>query len=95
MPDNDAIVEALAELRNELRILRRGQLNLTRTVTSMRHELNHRLSTTREELGALVKASHAELAERFEHLDARLDDEHQRLSALEQELDDIFNEGRS
>lgn len=88
-PDS-SVLAALDAMRAELRSLRRGQLKLLKAVGDLRYELNHRLSSSREELGALVKASHAELSQRMETLDSLAEEQGSRLNDLERDFDDIF-----
>lgn len=78
-------------LHAELRTLRTGQLKLAKNLFELRHALHHRLSTTREDLGALVKASHTELAQQLHDVIDTFDDQRQRLDALEQDLDHFFD----
>jgi len=78
-------------LHAELRSLRSGQLKLAKHLFELRHSLHHRLSTTREDLDALVKASHTELTEQLKEVIDTFVDQRQRLSALEQDLDHFFD----
>ncbi len=83
--------EDIAALRREVQGLRRTQLQMFKLLVAMRHEIGHRHATGREELGAFIKASHAELAERFDLLVGGIDEQQQRMLELEQDFEEVLD----
>lgn len=88
-----SVVDTLDTLRTELATVRRGQLKLMKAMVDLRHEVNHRLGTTRDELSELIKASHAEIARQLERLESVSDEQRSRLSELERDFDEAFDTG--
>ena len=80
-----------AALRQEVQALRRTQVQMFKFLVSMRHEISHRQATGREEIGAFIKASHVELAERFDVLVSGIDEQQLRLLELEQDFDEVLD----
>ena len=92
LPSPNPLVDGdVNALRSEVRALRRTQVQMFKLLVSMRHEISHRQATGREELGAFIKASHAELAERFDLLVSGIDEQQQRLLELEQDFDEVLD----
>ena len=90
--DLHLLATAVAALRDEVRGIRRTQLNMYRSVLDLRHEVGHRLGSTSEETAAMLKAVHADLVDRIETLDALVDDQRQRFETLERDLDDLLDD---
>ncbi len=90
----EEMLSLLHEVRRELRALRKSQLIQSQMLHTLRCELHSRVSGSRDELGALIKASHLEICERLENLDGAMVDQDERLGELESDFDEVFN-GRS
>ena len=89
-PTDSSLADTIDALRTDMATLRRGQLKLIKAVVDLRHELSHRLSTSREDLGALLKASHAELCRHLERVEQVADDSESRLTTIEREMESLF-----
>ena len=76
----------------EVKTLRRGQLKTLKSINELRHEFSHRLGTSREDLAALIKASHTDLMERFNNTLNSHSENTKRLTRIEHELDDLFSQ---
>jgi chromosome segregation ATPase len=85
------LLEAVESLRSELRSVRQGQHKLTKGLYELRHELRHHIDTHREQLEALLKASHTDLCDRIDQSSSLVGDHQQRLDEIEQDLDDLFD----
>ncbi|OIP30994.1 MAG: hypothetical protein AUK47_23540 [Deltaproteobacteria bacterium CG2_30_63_29] len=91
MKDKDQIVEMLTAIRGELTHVRRAQHKLTKVLFDLRHELNHRIGTTKEDVEALIKASHNELSDRLDRMGSSAEDFRTRLDDIEQDFDQLFD----
>lgn len=88
---DDEVLRAIAALSQEITAMRNTQLRMMKSISTLRHEMSHRLATTREELGALIKASHAELSTRFSEIDAFVDEQQQRFDDIERDFDALLD----
>ena len=94
MSEQETLIELraiLEKLTTDIETLRRGQLKTLKSINALRHEFNHRLGTSREDLSALIKASHTELVERMSNALGSHDNNSKRLTRLEHELDELFH----
>jgi len=91
-PPEASVQAALQALRSELRTIRSCQLKMMKALVEMRHELNHRLRVSRDELGALVKASHTEVVGRIDTYEQIADEQAMRIADLERDMDELFEE---
>lgn len=91
MKDKDVLVEMLTAIRGDLKLLRRDQQKLTKALFDLRHELNHRIGTTKEDIEALLKASHNELSDRLDRVGSSTEDFRTRLDDIEQDFDQLFD----
>jgi serine phosphatase RsbU (regulator of sigma subunit) len=88
----NTLLDAISTLRLDIAQLRQNQQRMMKHLREQQQEMSHRLTVTRDLLGALLKASHSELLESLEEITSYFGDNQQRLDAIEHDMDLIFDD---
>jgi isopropylmalate/homocitrate/citramalate synthase len=93
-PQQASLIEALAEhvaaLTAEMQAMRLSQQRTFKAVLDANLALTHRLSVSRDQISALIKASHTELLEHITDLDDALQEQRGRIDSIERDFESIF-----
>ncbi len=86
------LTEMVETLSAQLEELRMGQQRTLKALADNHQVLSHRMTVLREQVSALIKASHTDLLEHIIHLDGSIQDQYDRLNNLERDFDSVFDD---